>query len=109
MVLPILLSASFISTTVFVVLYLKGEGKRKDLEAKFKTTRDYAETLTKSVSKLELQLKERQSKIEFLAGQLMSNVKANTNGVEKAPKAADAPKPRKRGPRRKNNNNNETK
>jgi hypothetical protein len=101
MVLPILLVSSLIATGVFVVLYLKSEGKRKDLEAKFKSTRDYAENLSKATHKLEVQLKERQSKIEFLAKQLVSESTSSTKEKE-----ADKPKPRKRGPRRKNNNEN---
>ncbi len=105
MVAPILLSVSFISTAVFAFLYYRSEGERKDLVAKFKTTRDYAEKLTKAISKLEAQNKGHQLRIDFLATQLSASAKPSVNGTEKAVSASEDKKPRRRGPRRKNNNN----
>lgn len=108
MVAPILLSISCISTAVFAVLYYRSEGERKDLVAKFKTTRDYAEKLTKAISKLEAQNKGHQVRIDYLATQLAATAKPSVNGATKAvapSDSVDVKKPRKRGPRRKNNNN----
>lgn len=102
MVAPILLGVSFISTAVFAVLYYRSEGERKDLVAKFKSTRDYAEKLTKAISKLESQNKAHQLRIDFLANQLAATAKPSVNGTANS---NDDKKPRKRGPRRKNNNN----
>ena len=116
MVSPILLSISFIAIGVITYLYVKAESKRKDLEAKFKTTVNYAEKISKSLNNLELknralqlQVSSLQEKIatkNVIKDAMMTAPQMNGSAIPVTETKSEVKKPRKRGPRRKPNNDN---
>lgn len=101
MVLPTLLTISFISIGILSYLYYTSETKRKDLQAKFKTTVSYAEKISKSLSLLEEKNKALTLAITALKEKLYGDAPQVNGSVNPEVKKA----PRKRGPRRKNNTN----
>lgn len=108
MVLPILTISSLLSTGVFILLYKRELNRKKDIEAKYQATKEFAEKAGSTILKLQSEKKEMQNALTI--SKARNQVSTITEAAHKAAKSQamlqGEEKPKVRRSRRKKPNTN---
>lgn len=108
MVLPILTISSLLSTGVFLFLYRRELNSKKDIEAKYQATKEFAEKAGSTILKLQSEKKEVQTALTMSKARNHVNTIAKTadKAIENRVVLQGEEKPKARRGRRKKPNAN---